>query len=150
MADENTWVLNLSTNPPDIYNSAVSEHAHNALQPPYPNVFWYVNQVGNDIAHSGETTYHSPCLNNPYPYVFWYINQARNDVTHDNFYNYTPMGACYNCPNLTSMTIPRSVKNIGPNMATNSQLTSVTIASDCEYDSTSFPANCTVNFYPTR
>lgn len=178
MADK-PWVLNLSTNPPSIYNDTISEHAHNALDTPYPKVFWgvnqagddvvhpgektphspcfdtpypivfwYVNQAGNDVVHDGETTPHSPCFTNPFPYVFWYVNQAGNDVIHDNLYNYTPMGACYNCPNLTNITIPTSVKHIGPNMATNTGLTSVTIASDCEYDSTSFPPGCTVNFYP--
>ena len=147
MADTNPWVLNLAENPPDIYNSTLPRTLHNAMEQPYPNIFWYVNQVGNDVTHSGETEPHSPCFTNPYPYVFWYINQARNDVTHDNFYNYTPMGACYNCPNLTSITIPTSVKHIGPNMATNTNISSVTIASDCEYESTSFPVGCTVHFY---
>ena len=181
MADTNTWVLDLSTNPPDIYNSAINEQLHPAFQPPYPAKFWYVNQTEDDVNHLGELDYHSPCFEPPYPSVFWNVNQTEDDVNHlgeldyhspcltqpyprifwftnymedDVIHNaehdYERMGACYRCTNLTNMTIPKSVKNIGPNMATNSQLTSVTIASDCDYSSSSFPVNCTVNFYPTR
>lgn len=149
MADASNWVLDLSSNPPNIYNSQGTENLHNVFQPPYPSVFWFVTQDGDNVTHDGELTYHSPAIDIPYPYIFWFVNQDGDDLSHYALYDYEHMGACYRCTNLTSMTIPRSVKNIGPNMATNSQLTSVTIASDCEYDSTSFPTNCVVNFYPT-
>lgn len=180
MADASDWVLDLSSNPPKIYNSQGTENLHNAFQPPYPKAFWFVNQDGDNVTHDGELTYHSPALDTPYPLAFWFVNQDGDDVMHDGeltyhspaldipypyifwfvnqdgddllhyaLYDYEHMGACYRCTNLTNMTIPKSVKNIGPNMATNSQLTSVTIASDCEYESTSFPVNCTVNFYQT-
>ena len=148
MADTNTWVLDLSTNPPDIYNSAVQEHAHNALQPPYPANFWYVNAQGTDVVHKGELDYHSPCLTQPYPRIFWFTNSTKDDVIHNAEHDYEPLGACNKCTNLSTMIIPKSVKHIGSDMATNTSLTSVTIASDCEYSSTSFPDDCIVNFYP--
>ena len=146
MADATDWVLDLSSNPPDIYNSQGTENIHNAFQPPYPSVFWYVNSTDDDVVHDGEMTPHSPAIDHPFPNIFWY--SIGDDVTHDGTYMCEPMGACVRCTNLTTINIPQSVKKIGPNMATNTGLTSVTIASDCEYSSTSFPANCTVNFYP--
>jgi hypothetical protein len=179
MADTNPWVLDLSTNPPNIYNGTISEHKQNAFQAPYPSVFWYVNQSGNDVINDTQCNYHTPSftspypyvfwqvndtdddvihdgeldyyhytLNIPYPYVFWFTNQFGDDVTHYAYYNHEPLGACRQCRNLTDITIPKSVKKIGPEMATNTLLSEVTIADDCEYSSNSFPQNCTVNFYP--
>ena len=40
-----TWVLDLSSNPPNIYNSAGTENVHNAFEPPYPYIYWYVNSI---------------------------------------------------------------------------------------------------------
>lgn len=148
MADTNPWVLNLAENPPDIYNSTLPRTLHNAMEQPYPNIFWYVNQVGNDVTHSGETEPHSPCFTNPYPYVFWYINQARNDVTHSGELECQILGAFANATQLQRISIPKSVKYIGTEAFRNTQLTSVTIASDCTYFPTSFPDGCVVNFYP--
>lgn len=145
MADAHDWVLDLSSNPPRIYNSQDPGVRHNALQQPFPSIFWYINNTGDNITHDGELTYHSALIQ-PFPYLFWY--STGDDVVHDGTYMCEPMGACVRCTNLTTINIPQSVKKIGPNMATNTGLTSVTIASDCEYSSTSFPANCTVNFYP--
>ena len=149
MADTNPWVLDLSTNPPDIYNETLNEHNRNAFQPPYPSAFWYVNQGGNDVIHDGELSYHTPAIQSPYPYVFWFVNSDEDDVTHNLTKDYEPLGACNRCTNLATIIIPESVKKIGPNVATNTSLTSVTIASDCDYANTSFPQNCTINFYPT-
>ena len=149
MADTNPWVLDLTTDPPSIYNDTITEHAQNAFQPPYPNCFWQINNDGDDIIHAGEVDYYHYTLNIPYPYVFWFTNQFGNDVTHYAYYNHEPLGACRRCTHLTNITIPRSVKKIGSEMATNTLLSDVTIANDCEYSSKSFPSNCTVNFYPT-
>lgn len=48
---------------------------------------------------------------------------------------------------LTSVSIPKSCKKIGPNTFKNTLLTSVTIAKDCVYDSTSFPPGCEISYY---
>ena len=60
----------------------------------------------------------------------------------------TKLGAFANAVSLTQISIPRSCKKIGRFAFTNTQLSSVTIASDCDYYSTSFPDGCVVNFYP--
>ena len=179
--DTNNWVLNLSTNPPDLYNGTISEHQHNAMQSPYPNIFWFVNQAGDDVIHPNMTVYHTPAftepfpwiywnvnsqgndvihagelpyptyaLRQPYPYIFWFTNGSQDDVIHYAFRVEERMGACHGGTNIAQMFIPSSVKRIGSYMANDTQLTSVTIASDCVYDTTSFPAGCTVNFYPTQ
>lgn len=57
------------------------------------------------------------------------------------------IGAFTNCTDLTSVTIPASVKYIDYYSFWNTGLTSVTIASDCKYYPTSFPSGCTINFY---
>lgn len=48
---------------------------------------------------------------------------------------------------LKKIVIPSSVKYIGKEAFRNTQLTSVTIASDCTYYPTSFPEGCVINFY---
>lgn len=58
------------------------------------------------------------------------------------------LGAFANASNLSQVSIPRSVKFIGKTAFRGTQLTSVTIASDCTYFDTSFPEGCAVNFYP--
>lgn len=60
----------------------------------------------------------------------------------------TKLGAFANAVSLTQISIPRSCKKIGRFAFTNTQLSSVTIASDCTYYDTSFPEGCVVNFYP--
>lgn len=44
MAEPN-WVLDLSSTPPKIYNSRGAGAVHNALEPPYPSYFWYIESV---------------------------------------------------------------------------------------------------------
>lgn len=48
---------------------------------------------------------------------------------------------------LTSVSIPKSCKKIGPNVFKDTLLTSVIIAKDCVYDSTSFPPGCEISYY---
>ena len=54
------------------------------------------------------------------------------------------IGAFAYLTNLTSITIPQSVKSIGKYAFYKTGLTSVTLADDCTYYSTSFPENCVV------
>lgn len=142
---ENTWVLDLSSDPPDIYNSAITEHAHNAFEPPYPSIFWYVDTEHNDINHLGELNYHSPCFSYPYPSIFWYVNDNKNDVLNSSYRDPEPMGAFKDCSNLQTVSIPFSVNLIGSYAFWNTALTEVSLSRDCLYDSnTSFPEDCKV------
>ena len=116
MAEPN-WVLDLSSNPPKIYNSRGAGAVHNALEPPYPSFFWYIESVPQLRLKNG----------------------AYKEATN--------LGAFMHSSNLSVALIPRSVKYIGKTAFRGTQLTSVTIASDCVYFSTSFPDGCVVNFY---
>lgn len=49
--------------------------------------------------------------------------------------------------NLSRVTIPRSVKEIGEFTFYNTKLKTVTISKDCKYYPTSFPDGCKINFY---
>lgn len=177
MADTNTWVLDLSTNPPDIYNSAVQEHAHNALQPPYPANFWFVNQTEDDINHMGELQYHSPCFEPPYPLVFWGVSTQGTDVIHGGelqyhspcigqpypyvfwFTNSTEDDVIHNAEypyekmgafrksNLGQVKITPTTKLLGSYSFAQTSLSKVMIANDCVYYPTTFPSTCEVSFY---
>ena len=54
-------------------------------------------------------------------------------------------GSCRGLSNLTSVTIPDSVKYIDHYAFWNTGLTSVTLSYKTKYQSTSFPQNCTIN-----
>lgn len=56
-------------------------------------------------------------------------------------------GAFAESKSLTDIRIPPTVKKISRQAFKNTQLTSVTIARDCEYYDTSFPEGCVVNYY---
>ena len=101
-------------------------------------------------------------LNLGYPYVVLGGNTPAPDMTDVKFFwdikpdkNYgypfvgtiDNQGAFCNAINLESITIPETVKYIGPYAFYNTKLTEVTIASDCVYGPYSFPANCTIHFY---
>ena len=87
-----------------------------------------------------------------YPDILW-----RVDGTTNNGYIYSPLissqtylGAFLNIDSLRSVTIPKSCKQIGSTSFSGTGITTVTIASDCDYADSSFPEGCTVNFYPNN
>lgn len=82
----------------------------------------------------------------PYPLSYWRINEFYNPY-HLLFDKDLAYGAFANAVNLSSIRIPPSVKKIGWDAFAHTQLTSVTIARDCEYYETSFPKGCEINFY---
>ena len=57
------------------------------------------------------------------------------------------MGAFENASKLVKIVIPESVKKIGNKSFSITSLTTVKIASDCEYSESSFPENCEIKFY---
>lgn len=85
-------------------------------------------------------------FSSPYPIIL--MVQKENDYPFFEQLDLKKLGAFSNAKNLTKVKIPRSVKKIGPYAFRNTALTSVTIASDCEYNHlTSFPDGCQINFY---
>ena len=61
--------------------------------------------------------------------------------------NLVTYGTCRGLYNLTSVKIPESVKYIDYLSFYDTGLTEVTIANDCVYQDSSFPAGCTINYY---
>ena len=108
---------------------------------------WVLDKVHNRIYNSAGTENVHNAFEQPYPSIYWYVTTSPNNITHGDFKEPQYMGAFMNAQHLTSVLIPRSVKYIGEFAFTNTQLTSVTIASDCVYFPTSFPEGCVVNFY---
>lgn len=89
-------------------------------------------------------------MNKPYPKALWRIDPQINGgyPYHELLPEVPLLGAFANAVNLKTVRIPETVKTIGRYAFRNTQLTSVTIARDCEYSPTSFPDGCVVNFYP--
>ena len=83
----------------------------------------------------------------PYPQGMWRVT-GTGVLTQELLTEKIDFGAFANAHNLTKVSIPKSCKKIGRYAFRNTQLSSVTIASDCDYYSTSFPDGCVVNFYP--
>jgi hypothetical protein len=88
-------------------------------------------------------------LSPPYPLSLWRISATKEFgyPYHELLPEVPLLGAFANAVNLKTVRIPETVKTIGRYAFRNTQLTSVTIASDCEYYDTSFPDGCIINFY---
>ncbi|MBP5479793.1 MAG: leucine-rich repeat protein [Bacteroidaceae bacterium] len=136
------WILDLTV--PDIYtDNTVQGNVHNAIEPPYPEAFWYVT-TDNDITHDGALLNIHNAFQPPYPLSFWFVNEY--DVTHDGaITDIAAMGAFAYCEQLTFIVLPESLTSIGPEAFAESGLTEVTIPNNqCTYYSTSFPSGCVV------
>lgn len=114
---EPNWVLDLSSTPPKIYNSNGAGRVHDALGPPYPSYFWYVER------------------------------EPKLAVTNAAYRPVKVFGAFMNCSALSYVEIPRSCKSIGRYAFAGTALQKVKVASDCTYHDTSFPEGCEVEFY---
>lgn len=93
-----------------------------------------------------------PLLSEPYPDSLWRIDPLVNGgMPYNNLMIDLEVknvdGAFKNAVNLSSVSIPYSVKTIGEYAFTNTALEKVTIAPDCTYYPTSFPEGCEVSFY---
>jgi hypothetical protein len=109
-------------------------------------------------AVDGDVTFHTDSIQTPNapfqgdsPYNFWRINpNVNNGNPYIGLTIQEPLlGAFTNAKDLKTITIPASVKHIGPFTFFGTALRSVTIASDCTYESTSFPPGCIINYYPS-
>lgn len=111
---------------------------------------WVMNdELGRPVNTEAPDIPQKPFVNDS-PNKMWKIQSGRNnDMPFTGLMPDRPLlGAFANATQLIRASIPQSVKKIGAEAFRNTQLTSVTIASDCTYFPTSFPDGCVVNFYP--
>ena len=85
-------------------------------------------------------------IEKPYPLALWIIGE-NGYPTNGPFLDTELLGAFANATKLQEVSIPKTVKKIGKYAFRNTQLRSVTIASDCTYYDTSFPPNCEIKFH---
>lgn len=78
------------------------------------------------------------------PMPFRFVNGVLQHVQQNNIHR---LGAFCHATSLVDISIPDTVKHIGRYAFTNTQLQSVTLASDCEYYETSFPPGCIIETY---
>lgn len=119
-------------------------------QVPIPLAAWRIEQGVNDGFPFNKLTKDIPEYQSPPPLAAWRIEQGVNNGFPLNklMGEHVDFGAFANAHNLRQVSIPKSCKKIGRYAFRNTQLSSVTIASDCVYYNTSFPDGCVVNFYP--
>lgn len=137
------WVYNSSDNYPT--NENFIPLPEKDMAQPYPTSLWRI--IGDKVYHLLYPSLPEKSMVSPYPNALWRIE--------NNSYPFalvapepSLLGAFANATHLHKISIPKSVKKIGTNAFTNTQLSQVTIASDCEYYDTSFPTGCVITFYP--
>lgn len=83
----------------------------------------------------------------PYPHGFMICSSDVNDgYPHvPQLYNFA--GAFENVQTLENIRIPPTVKKIGKKSFAGTSLKKVKISADCTYYATSFPTDCTIEFY---
>lgn len=118
-------------------------------EPTVPLPYWWETSEGGLPTHSYFLDTPASPMEEPWPYALWRTDpQVNNGYPHHELLPEVPLlGAFANATNLKTVRIPETVKTIGRYAFRNTQLTSVTIASDCEYYDTSFPDGCIINFY---
>lgn len=104
---------------------------------------WYI--ADGEITNEYFIDMPTRAMAEPYPRALWRITDdyLLNDLLIPNSY----LGAFAHATDLQSISIPKSCKYLGNESFIESGLTSVTIASDCEYSTNTFPPQCTINFY---
>ena len=102
--------------------------------------------IGTQLSNTSFVNTPSEPFHGDSPAMMWRIMNGSPLIS--NMINRPLFGAFANATQLKRISIPKSVKYIGTEAFGNTQLTSVTIASDCTYFSTSFPDGCEVHFYP--
>ena len=115
------------------------------IRAPYSTSSFSVN-VGV-INRTGQNITEDIAINNVtiYEYSSWKIENDK--LVNTDLPEVTPIGAFCNCVNLENVSIPESVKHIGPYAFYNTKLKKIKIASNCKYYDTSFPKDCEIEFY---
>lgn len=110
------------------------------MTPKYPNIFWNI-QSNNELEHNNKdwiNDYMTPI----YPNIFWIIEN--NNMERNQLFNYEFLGSFYNSM-LLNIVISSTVRKIGERAFYNTQLSTVTIPTNCEYSKNSFPIGCKIN-----
>ena len=155
-----------------VYNSALtdeeilSNYEDDLTRYPYTSI-WNIDDYNDGYPYIHKAVEYDPYqiypvwkvdeYNDGYPYIHKAVEYNANELYSvwnmsnniNNGFPYIhkgePIGAFANCKNLTKVSIPKSVKTIGPWAFINSNISSVTISSDCKYYDTSFPYGCKCN-----
>lgn len=110
------------------------------------SVTWEI--VDNALTHDDLPAPLSGVIVEPYPPFFWTVSGGR--ITKSGLPAPVLRGAFANCVSLNTAHIPHSCEEIGEYAFRNTALTSVTISEECTYSATSFPDDCTVEFYESE
>lgn len=108
---------------------------------------WYLDDKENlrfpDMPYAPEKA-----VTKPYPSSLWRIDESVSDLPYHELMSLEiPAGAFMGAENLEYVRIPETVRKIGRYAFADTALQKVKISSDCRYYGTSFPENCTVEFY---
>lgn len=116
--------------------------------PYYTGIFMQNDEKNNGYPYTKEMP-ENPDINmiSPYPHGFMICESDINDG-----YPYIPQlynltGAFEGVQTLENIRIPPTVKKIGKKSFAGTGLKKVKISADCTYYPTSFPTNCTIEFY---
>lgn len=135
------WYMGTDGYPTNSYLQDVSQPP---ITKPVPNSMWSCED-GNYPKNGFLQPIVGNSVNKPYPNAMWGIKE---DYPACGFHNPIPMlGAFGHSTSLKSIKIPKTVKSIGPNTFTYSNIQNVTISEDCVYEDTTFPPGCTIKFY---
>ena len=107
---------------------------------PYPSEFWSFEGTTLVNLLNPATI---PTSTPPYPSQLWVPDNGL--IT--GFMLENPLIGAFCHSSIRKIYIPESVKKIGKYAFTESAITAVTIAADCEYDETSFPPGCRIYRY---
>lgn len=131
------------------YNENFIPMPEKALSEP-PDAIFRIDET-DDLPHTNlAPVLNIPALTKPFPNAVFRIEPGEMGNIPFNKLppNCPALGAFANANNLSLVRIPNTVKSIGENSFTFTKLTSVQIASDCEYYDTSFPEGCIVKRTP--
>jgi hypothetical protein len=115
------------------------------IQAPYSTSSFTVNigaynRTGHSITEN--VTFNNVTI---YEHSSWKIENDK--LVNSDLPDTIPIGAFCNCVNLENVSIPESIKHIGPYTFYNTKLKKIKIASNCVYYDTSFPRDCEIVFY---
>jgi hypothetical protein len=110
---------------------------------------WYVDNNG-ELTHTNFIEIPNRPFRLPLPISLWNVDESINDGYPSNGFlpEIPTVGAFGNATTLQRSSIPMSVGYIGSEAFKKTSITDVTISQNCTYYNTTFPEDCTINFYP--